>query len=361
MAFFSSCSPNSQSLMSKQRLFFSSQALIRGRILYVGRDAIWLAQGQRLMCSLDNGKSWKQRVILPVKGMFERLASHSLGRRLGRVGFHHFAPIGANAAVIFAHHHIFRFDSSGNKIERAVPFVGSRPLSICASEEMIYYGEYRGNSERNFVYIWASKLGNLRIWEPLWRFENIRHVHGVFYDPYENAIWVTTGDHNHEPGIWRTDDDFVTLQKIVGGSQQFRAVQLLFTLDHVYFGSDTPDDHNHIFRMDRNGKNVEQLAAVGSSVFYGCKVGNHLFFSTAVEPSRVNNSRYAELWGSSDGTRWQLIQKFKKDHWSMKYFQYGQILFPSGPSDGKNLWITPMGTKFDQKTFKIPLKELNLG
>ena len=42
----------------------------------------------------------------------------------------------------------------------------------------------------------------------------------------------------------------------------------------------------------------------------------------------------------------------------MKYFPYGQVLFPAGPGDGENLWFTPFAAEFDQKTFKIPLLTL---
>jgi hypothetical protein len=49
---------------------------------------------------------------------------------------------------------------------------------------------------------------------------------------------------------------------------------------------------------------------------------------------------------------------FKKDIWPMKYFQYGQVFFPSGPGDGKHLWCTPFATKHHGKTLKI---EVNAG
>ena len=39
----------------------------------------------------------------------------------------------------------------------------------------------------------------------------------------------------------------------------------------------------------------------------------------------------------------------------MKYFQYGQVMFPSGPGDNKNLWCTPFATQYDQITLKYPV------
>ena len=34
-------------------------------------------------------------------------------------------------------------------------------------------------------------------------FENVRHIHGVFYDNYTNKFWITTGDTDSESIIWR--------------------------------------------------------------------------------------------------------------------------------------------------------------
>ena len=40
-------------------------------------------------------------------------------------------------------------------------------------------------------------------------------MHGIFIDPYDGRIWVTTGDDDHESAIWFTDDEFKTLEKVV--------------------------------------------------------------------------------------------------------------------------------------------------
>lgn len=323
--------------------------MIKGRVIYVSMERILVSRRAHIFESLDGGATWQRLAMLQFNRSERMLLASRLLRRLLRRGVHHLA-VGNACALLIANRAVYRLN--GSVIAPLGPVRGSRPLVLCAANDAFYYGEYRSNPERSAVRIWRLHTAKEQ-WQAVWRFTGIRHVHGVFYDPYENAFWVTTGDHDHEAGIWRTDDDFASLQKVAGGSQQFRAVQLLFTRDHVYFGSDAPDDRNFIFRMDRDGKDVEQLVAVGSSVFYGCKVGEHLFFSTAVEPSLVNATRYAEVWGSADGDSWQVVCRFKKDIWPMKYFQYGQVLFPAGPGDGKHLWCTPMCTEHDQKTFRM--------
>ncbi|OEU70789.1 MAG: hypothetical protein BA863_01345 [Desulfovibrio sp. S3730MH75] len=323
--------------------------LIPGRVLYVDHETIYLARGCKILRSFDGGHNWKDLVLVPCGKIGCALFRWSLVVRLLRKGVHHL-DIGESANLIISDKETFGLDCAG--LKHLGPLNGSRPMALCETGKMFYYGEYRSNPERLAVHVWKWRQGDSG-WSHAWRFEEVRHVHGVFYDHYSGATWVTTGDKDSEAGIWRTDDSFVTLQKVAGGSQQLRAVQLLFTRDHVYFGSDAPEEKNYIYRMNRSGQNIERLVAVGSSVFYGCRVGESLFFSTAIEPRTVNSTRHAEVWRSGNGLQWQKILEFKKDLWSMKYFQYGQVFFPAGPGDGKHLYCTPFATKGHGKTIVI--------
>ena len=325
---------------------------ISGRVLCTHNQTIYCARSHKIFQSTDNGITWKIWIALPVKTWQKIVMALPLFARLLRQGIHHLT-ITESEAVIIANKMSYVVDKDIPK--KVEPLHGSRPLVLCTTANNdIYYGEYRSNPDRSPVSVWKLNIKNLT-WESVWSFKNIRHVHGVFHDPYRDAIWVTTGDTDSEAGIWRTDDNFATLQKIIGGSQQFRSVQLLFTKDYLYFGSDAPDEKNYIYRMDREGQNLEQLVAVDSSVFYGCKVGESLFFSTAIEPSSINTSRKAEVWRSDNGTDWYKFLEFKKDIWSMKYFQYGQILFPSGNNTSTSLYFTPFAAENGGKSFVIDI------
>ena len=327
---------------------------INGRVLFVSSKRIVLARGSHLFESIDGGNSWEHLTCLPVNFFNRFLLRSRLMRRLFRIGFHHLISDQFGTAVI-ANKSTYMLDE--NELIFLDHLHGSRPLALCQFEGFRYYGEYRSNAERSMVNIWEWKKGFCN-WLPASNFDNIRHIHGVYHDPYENTLWVTTGDKDDESAIWRSEDQFLSIKKVVGGSQQFRAVQLLFTKDHVYFGTDTPEEKNFLYRMDREGINIEQLCEVESSVFFGCKVGKSLFFSTAVEPSLINHTRVAHVIGSSDGDDWKIVKSFRKDFLSLKYFQYGQVLFPSGEGDSMNLWLTPMSTNYDQTTLKIPLENI---
>ncbi len=320
--------------------------------MYASSERLILARGLYIFESVDDGSSWQRLVDLPISIFVQIIGSFSILRRLFRLGVHHVSVHG-NEVRIFVNKKIVTY-SSKTKDVHVVDLIGSRPLSICQNNLGIYYGQYSSNPNRDPINIWHCKHGE-REWNTVKLFENVRHIHGVFWDKYTKSIWVTTGDSDTESGIWQTQDDFKTINKVLSGSQQTRVVQLLFDKSFIYFGTDTPQEQNFIYRMSRSHKVVDRLQAVGSSVFYGCQIDNSMFFSTAVEPSDVNKSQNSEVWRSDNGINWYLFKTFKKDILSMKYFQYGQVLFPNGGLNKYCVYYTPFSTKNHEFTLKTTL------
>ena len=320
----------------------------KGKILYVSNNAMYMSKAWKIYKSINSGKSWELWVSLPVSFFEKLIMGTPLLSRLLRRSIHHLTIYNGIGIVIANKASYIVKNDITTHIE---PLNGSRPMVLCQTgNKDIFYGEYRSNSERSAVNIWKFDEGELH-WKSVWSVTNARHIHGVFYDKYTDTIWITTGDNDEEAGIYITKNNFNTVEKVVGGSQQLRAVQLLFSEQHVYFGSDAPDEKNHIYRMSRDGTKIEKLADVGSSIFYGTRVNNSYFFSTAIEPSSCNDTEYVELWRSDNGTDWYLYKKVKKDIWSMKYFQYGQILFPSGENYSNTLAYSTFATINSGRTF----------
>ena len=326
---------------------------------YIDPDIMITSKGAEVRIRYNEGKRRDVTFALFLPPKLHSRASADLARRLFRCSIHHVIRINKNMIVLIGFGMIYAYDLSANSLNREItPICGKRPLNLCAdNDSMLYYGEYRGNQDRSPVHIYGSNSEG-RQWAPVWRFTGIRHVHGVFHDPYDNRIWVTTGDTDEECGLWVTGDRFKTLEKVIGGSQQMRAVQLLFTVNHVYFGSDTPLEKNHIYRMDKKTYKVQRLQEVESSVFWGCKVGGSLFFSTVVEPSKINKCKDACIWGSEDGETWKCVARFRKDIWPMKLFQYGQIFFPAGKNNTDYLWFTPFATEKHMTVQRLDVREL---
>ena len=311
-----------------------------------------------IYASDDDGRAWEPLVRLPLP-LPQRVRSVGrLSRRLWRAAVHHVVPLPGGALVVFAHRRIYRFDAAGRCLGESA-LHGSRPLCVCAEGGVVYYGEYRGNRKGAPVHVWASRDGGAA-WTPVHRFEGVRHVHGVFADPYDDSLWITTGDSDRASGIWRTRDRFATVERVAGGSQQTRAVQLLFTRTHVLFGSDAPDRANHLYRLRRTDGAIERLQAVDGPVYYGCRAGGRLFFSTACEPPTLRTTRDVAVWSSADGERWRRTAAFRKDRWPARLFQHGHVLFPGGPGapDTDGVWLTPVAAGGDQRSLKLDLHPL---
>jgi hypothetical protein len=237
-------------------------------------------------------------------------------------------------------------------------FKGSRPLFICLSDEGdIYFGEYFDNQQRDVVKIYQS-TDKGESYQVAYTFppKTIRHIHGIFQDPFTSQIWVTTGDYDHESAIWNTEDKFQNLEQVMGGEQKYRAVQLIFTKEYIYYGSDSPLEPNYLYRLNKQTRIVERLQEVQGSVFYGCLVGSKFFFATVAEPSEVNKDPYVYIWGSEDGRAWKVLKKYRKDPLPMKLFQYGQIHFPRGENKTDTLWYSPQGTKDDLTLQRMAIK-----
>lgn len=330
-----------------------------GIIHYIQDQMCFASRGNRIYSSYDGGNSWEHLFSIPLPLSQHIQSLFYLTQRFFRMGVHHLTCIQDHTLVLLAYGKIYIYNLKKRLLNpECALIVGSRPLSLCKTNtHQLYYGEYRGNLERTPIHIFKSLDGG-RQWQPVCQFTNVRHVHGIFHDLYDNKIWVTTGDNDEESGVWMTCDGFCTIEKVVGGNQQTRAVQLLFSKTHVYFGSDTPLEKNYIYRIEKKTGKLEKLQGVESSVFWGCKVGEYLFFSTAVEPSNVNKCRDACIWGSKDGEQWKCVARFRKDFWPKKLFQYGQILFPSGENNTDYLWFTPFATEKHLTVQRLSVKEI---
>ena len=327
----------------------------KGKILFVEGRHIYKAINGILLHSSNNGNSWEEIQKVQGDAFLEKFIYFShLACRLFRKGIHHFNIQSENKYAILFDKNI-KIVNNGNLVKQ-VPIKGSRPLSFEFINQEFVYGEYRSNLERSDIGIFGFNVnGELHNRATM---AGIRHIHGVYQDAYTGLVWITTGDENNEAAIYCTDIEFKSIEKILYGSQQIRTIKLLFDENYIYFGSDAPNETNYLYRMEKNLYKVEKLTKVGSSVFHGCKLKNWFFFSTAIEPSMVNKTKYAELWASPNGTEWSRIMKFKKDFFSMRYFQYGQIFFPNGKGNDEDLWISLLATKYTNQSFRVSLDEV---
>src|SRR5258708_6450889 len=131
---------------------------------------------------------------------------------------------------------------------------GTRPLHIVATPNgTIFWGEYFDNAARDEVHIYASTDAG-STWTVAYTFpkSTIRHVHNIVYDPWGDCLWVLTGDYGDECRVLRASCDFSSVESVLQGNQQARAVALVPTEDGLYFASDTPLELNYEYRLDHS-------------------------------------------------------------------------------------------------------------
>lgn len=333
------------------------EILGKGIIQFVSGDTLIASRGFKLF--IKENDEWYTWCELPISFSQKLLSLNHWFSRLSRNEVYHLIKVDEKTFACFAFGSIFIKDTETKNARKIGNIKGSRPLCVCSDGEHLYYGVYEGNAARGPIELWSYSLKNEE-WTICYTFDNIRHIHGVFWDEYESMLWVTTGDLDHESTIWKFDNNGIP-NKIITGSQQTRAVDLVFTEPSILYATDAPDEENYIYKLDRKTNAIEKLQKVGGPVFYGCKAGDWIFFSTVVEPSKVNRTDTVELWGSEDaGKSWKLIKEFRKDILPKKLFQYGQINFPSGPGDGKNLYFSPYATILDHKILSLSLTNISL-
>lgn len=322
--------PNTRALAWNGELLYAS----RGYTLLSGR-------------AIDGRFVWQQFAAYRPPWWRGSTSQHDLTFRLFRDGFHALAitqpgnlvaAVPGAIATLTAGENEFRVT---HKLTR-----GTRPLHITAIPDgRIFWGEYFDNREREEVHVYASSdLG--MTWSVAFTFPAgaIRHVHNIVYDRRQDCLWIFTGDYGRECRVIRASLDFQSIEEVLCGNQQARAVAAVVTENGLYFASDTPLERNHIYFLDRSGR-ASKIADLPSSSIYACKNRDGMFFSTMVEPSAVNLSGSVKLFGSADGREWNELRAWRKDRWPMKLFQYGNAFLPDGENHTEYLAVSTVAVE----------------
>ena len=232
--------------------------------------------------------------------------------------------------------------------------------SLCEDAEgNIYFGEYFMNPERKPVRIWRVNK-DLNSWQLAANLEGIRHVHGVYPDPYvQSTFWVTVGDFAGECFFLRTSDGFKTFERFGDGSQGWRAVRLFFTEQYICWLTDSHIEQNTACRMDRRSGALEIGQKIDASTWYGCrtKEGQYLAFTT-IERGPAIQTDTSSVLASQDAFHWKKIHGFKKDFWKpVQLFKYGVVSCPSGEMSKEAIYLSGEGlVGLDGVSIKVRVK-----
>jgi hypothetical protein len=249
----------------------------------------------------------------------------------------------AGSVIIIRGGHVYRWCK---ELKMLGKIQGDCPLhasSCIGSSGALYFGEYFMNPERGPVKILKLEPGADQIFAAhVFPAGQIRHVHGIYKDPYhQGRLWVTVGDNDGECYLHWTDDEFVTLNRVGDGSQQWRAVGLVFTSEKVIWGTDSPHQPNYFVSLDRHSGRLELGQPVDGTVWYAGTTSDGVFFaSSSVEKGPGVTTDQARVYLSRDGVRWESRATFTKDALPMPLFKWGTISFPSGSFPSNRIWIS---------------------
>lgn len=228
--------------------------------------------------------------------------------------------------------------------------------AACAIDKRgdVYFGEYLANTGRGEMRIYRYQPGS-DVVEIAYAFapNTIRHIHGLYFDEFSDAVFCLTGDDDKECCFWRSSDGFQTVSVAGEGDETWRAVSVLFDANAFYYGMDAEYRTNHIYKIERATMHRISLGEVSGTVFYSKRLGKDLFFTTTAEnaPSQIEN--VAALWHVDENDNLQKIISFPKDRWHAALFMFGTIHFPYYNSSEKELYFQLVGVKGDNQTFRV--------
>lgn len=322
------------------------------RVLTWDGDVLYACRGYEIVRLRAGTSDWESVAHFQPAWWRNLTSRTALGYRLVRDGFHALivhddgTMVGAVPGAIVTR-------PAGNTEFHVSHSIlrGTRPLHITATPSgRIYWGEYFDNRDRKEVHVYVSEDRG-STWRVAYTFPagSIRHVHNIVYDRWGDCLWILTGDEGAECRILRASCDFAAVESVISGNQQARAVAAIATQDSLYLSTDTPYEKNYVYRLNRSG-NLERVGDLNNSSIYGCRVGDALFFSTMVEPSAINASREVHIAGARKGSVWGPLCRWKKDRFSMRYFQYGNAILPDGENATQLLAATTIAVAEDDLT-----------
>ncbi len=324
--------------------------LCNGRALYTESDRIWIAQGMCFYAVDFSGKQMTDKISIGTQK--EKLISiNRLSRQLLREGIHHLLPLGNGDVFLTTKKKSYVVAQGGSIKSVFTGYRGNKPghQGVCVTPNgYIFFGEYTLNPQRDHdTCLYRSTDGGktFQVVLTLGK-DEVRHIHFVKWDPYEQCLWLGTGDRDHESLLMRSTDYGETWETVGGGSQNWRAIGVCFDNEYLIWGTDAGSvpDRNHIVRMDRKTRALDVIAdAEGPCHGCGSLRDGRVFISTGVEGGENEKDKYARLKRIEGKSVTELLKQ-RKDAWPL-IVQYGVIRFPLGTENSNKIVYTIYGLK----------------
>lgn len=321
-------------------------------IVHWNEDNLFIAHKANMITYIKNGQEkcisipaeslgWK-RLFMPIRKARRALRIDKTMIVPTRTGF-----------IAVRNGHIFLYNDKTDTWSESETILNCRnPMydAILNVEGTLYIGEY-GNPNGIGKRILMSKNDGVT-WTCVHQFtpDEIRHIHALLWDKYEEKIWLFTGDFNPEPQVFKADKDFKSFERVGGGTQHWRACHAIFSEKYVDWMMDCPLEEVHHVRLDRATGQISVGQSFAGPVWFARQYGEWAYAASAQEIGPSHKDEKMHIYRSKDMENWEEIGAFDYDGWPKRYFRFGIIT----TARGKDPMLCCEGVKhYDGKTIVI--------
>lgn len=318
------------------------QTLPRAEIVHYADDRQLITSRGGLVTVRRGGRTG--RVRLPTAPSRRLLGALRLTRRLLRLDKCNVAPTPDGGLIAIYQRRAWRVEPDGAVREtlslRQCRNVLHQSLVRTPSGRW-FFGEYGRNPERGPVPVYRSDDEG-RSWQVVFTFPAgaIRHVHGCYWDPVEERVWVCTGDFEGECHLLVADEDFAAVEWLGDGSQVWRACRVFFTATHVAWLMDSEREPSRAVRLDRGTRRIACGQALPGPVWYAKRLSDGCYVAaTAAEQGPAVRGDCAHVLASVDLERWEEVGRFRHDGWPRPLFKNGVVGFADGGQTSAGFYV----------------------
>ena len=297
-----------------------------GRVIVSRRNRLYQA------ASLED--RFEPLATLPVPAWKRAVAQLRLGQRALRQLFYNVIPLDGERLFVTYDRSVGCFEGG-----RFRPVEGlARPCRVLRGSAAVdaagdvYFGEYLPNVERSPIRLYRVRPDEARA-ECVHTFPQggVQHVHGIYRDPLDDALWCLTGDVEGECRFLRSGNGFESFETIGAGDETWRALSPIFTDDAIYYAMDAEISKNRVFRFERATGARTELGGIDGPVYYTVHRDEDYFFAVTAELCPSQEGRNATLWHYRPGPDAELapMLRIEKDRWPIQLLP-GTLHFPSG-------------------------------